>query len=139
MNNIVEYKACILGLETTLELKIRQMEMFGDSNLVLRQIRGHWKIRDVKFRPYYAYLELLVGRFDYLNIIRKISPKSSSGHEFILVVIDYFTKWVKVASYSHTLLLSVWYGGNATIEIEMGSLRVALEQQISRQIRPKLD
>ena len=28
------------------------------------------------------------------------SLKSSSGHEFILVAIDYFTKWVKVASYA---------------------------------------
>ena len=28
------------------------------------------------------------------------SPKSSSGHEFILVAIDYFTKWVEVASYA---------------------------------------
>ena len=34
-NNIVEYEACILGLETALELGIRQMEVFGDSNLVL--------------------------------------------------------------------------------------------------------
>ncbi|WKA10675.1 hypothetical protein VitviT2T_028237 [Vitis vinifera] len=37
-NNIVEYETCILGLETTLKLEIRQMEVFGDSNLVLRQI-----------------------------------------------------------------------------------------------------
>ena len=37
-NNIVEYEACILGLETSLELRIRQMEVFGDSNMVLRQI-----------------------------------------------------------------------------------------------------
>ena len=35
-NNIVEYEACILGLEMALELGIRQMEVFGDSNLVLR-------------------------------------------------------------------------------------------------------
>ncbi|RVW66483.1 Retrovirus-related Pol polyprotein from transposon opus [Vitis vinifera] len=34
-NNIVEYEACILGLETALELGIRQMEVFGDSNLLL--------------------------------------------------------------------------------------------------------
>nr|CAN80607.1 hypothetical protein VITISV_033525 [Vitis vinifera] len=54
-NNIVEYEACILGLETALELGIRQME---------------------------------------------VSPKSSSGHEFILVAIDYFTKWVEAASYA---------------------------------------
>ena len=67
INNIVEYEACILGLETALELGIRKMEIFGDSNLVIRQIQGDWKTRDVKLRPYHAYLELLVGRFDNLS------------------------------------------------------------------------
>ncbi|RVW88857.1 hypothetical protein CK203_045076 [Vitis vinifera] len=68
-NNIVEHEACILGLETALELDIRQMEVFGDSNLVLRQIQGDWKTRDVKLRPYHAYLELLVARFDDLRYV----------------------------------------------------------------------
>ena len=68
-NKIVEYEACILGLETALELGIRQMEVFGDSNLVLRQIQGDWKTRDVKLRPYHAYLELLVARFDDLRYV----------------------------------------------------------------------
>ena len=66
-NNIVEYEAYILGLKTTLELGIRQMEVLGDSNLVLKQIQGEWKTRDMKFRSYHAYLELLVGRFDDLR------------------------------------------------------------------------
>ena len=35
-NNIVEYETCILGLEIALELGIRHMDVFGDSNLVLR-------------------------------------------------------------------------------------------------------
>ena len=34
-----------------------------------------------------------------IDIIRKISSKSFSGHELILVSIDYFTKWVEAASY----------------------------------------
>ena len=65
-NNIVEYEACILGLETALELGIRRMEIFGDSNLVIRHIQGDWKTIDVKLRPYHAYLELLVDKFDDL-------------------------------------------------------------------------
>ncbi|RVW97363.1 hypothetical protein CK203_026313 [Vitis vinifera] len=36
-------------------------------DLVLRQIQGEWKTRDVKLKPYHAYLELLVGRFDDLR------------------------------------------------------------------------
>ncbi|WJZ84438.1 hypothetical protein VitviT2T_004042 [Vitis vinifera] len=67
MNNIVEYEACILDLETTLELGIKQMEVFSDSNLVLKQIQGDWRTRDVKLRSYHAYLELLVERFDDLR------------------------------------------------------------------------
>ena len=35
-----------------------------------------------------------------VDVIKKVSPKSSSGHEHILVAIDYFTKWVEVASYA---------------------------------------
>ena len=32
-------------------------------------------------------------------MIGRIAPKASNGHKYILVAIDYFTKWVKAASY----------------------------------------
>ena len=35
-NNIVEYVACITGLETALDLGLRQLEIHGDSNLVIQ-------------------------------------------------------------------------------------------------------
>ena len=84
-NNIIEYEACILGLETTLELGIRQIEVFGDSNLVLRQIQGHWNTRDVKLRPYHAYLELLVGRFDDLSYTHL--PRAQNQFADVLVTL----------------------------------------------------
>ena len=31
-----------------------------------------------------------------MDLIGKIYPTSSKGHNFILVAIDYFTKWVEV-------------------------------------------
>ena len=42
-----------------------------------------------------------------IDIIGKILPKSSSGHEYILVAIDYFTKWVEVASYARLIAAKV--------------------------------
>ncbi|RVW64270.1 Retrovirus-related Pol polyprotein from transposon 17.6 [Vitis vinifera] len=68
-NNIVEYEACILGLETALELGITRMDVLGDSNLVLRQVQGDWKTRDAKLKPYHAYLELLIEKFEELKYI----------------------------------------------------------------------
>ncbi|MCQ7416346.1 DDE-type integrase/transposase/recombinase [Salmonella enterica] len=34
-----------------------------------------------------------------MDVIGPIDPKASNGHRFILVAIDYFTKWVEAASY----------------------------------------
>ena len=34
------------------------------------------------------------------DVIWRIAPNASNGYKYILVKIDYFTKWVEVASYS---------------------------------------
>jgi len=43
-NNIAEYEACILALEAALELGIKELEVFGDSALIICQIKGEWKL-----------------------------------------------------------------------------------------------
>ena len=35
-----------------------------------------------------------------IDVIGPITPKASNNHHFIFIVIDYFTKWVEVASYA---------------------------------------
>ncbi|XP_043693074.1 uncharacterized protein LOC122643523 [Telopea speciosissima] len=35
-----------------------------------------------------------------IDIIGKVTPKASNGHEFIFMTIDYFTKWVEAQSYA---------------------------------------
>jgi hypothetical protein len=37
----------------------------------------------------------------WMDVIRAITPKASNGHEFILVAIDYFTKWVEACSFKN--------------------------------------
>jgi hypothetical protein len=36
-----------------------------------------------------------------IDVIEPVNPKASNGHRFILVAIDYFTKWVEANSYAH--------------------------------------
>jgi len=49
-------------------------------------------------------LNVLAARWPFsmwgIDVIGAIEPKASNVHCFILVMINYFTKWVKAASYS---------------------------------------
>jgi ribonuclease HI len=40
INNMAEYEACILGLKMVLEQKVTHLHIFGDSLLIISQIKG---------------------------------------------------------------------------------------------------
>lgn len=63
-NNMAEYEACIFGLEATIDLKIKILEVYGDSALVISQIRGDWEVRDPKLIPYKEHVSKLILYFD---------------------------------------------------------------------------
>ena len=39
-NNMAEYEACILGLRAAIDLRIKFLSVYGDSALVISQIKG---------------------------------------------------------------------------------------------------
>ena len=39
-NNQVEYEALVLGLEILLQMGIKNVKIFGDSQLVINQVKG---------------------------------------------------------------------------------------------------
>ncbi|XP_058185861.1 uncharacterized protein LOC131303089 [Rhododendron vialii] len=45
-NNQAEYEACIVGMEAALTLGVEKLKVIGDSNLVLSQANGDWKVRE---------------------------------------------------------------------------------------------
>ena len=51
-NNMTEYEACVLGLQAAIEKKIKSLNVYGDSTLVICQLKGEWETRDSKLVPY---------------------------------------------------------------------------------------
>jgi len=39
-NNTTEYEACTMGIQATIELKAKLLNVYGDSTLVIHQLRG---------------------------------------------------------------------------------------------------
>src|SRR5690242_4266360 len=50
-NNVAEYRAVLLGIELAHELGADELELVGDSKLIVEQVRGNWKIKQAHLRP----------------------------------------------------------------------------------------
>ncbi|KAH7848295.1 hypothetical protein Vadar_000864 [Vaccinium darrowii] len=62
-NNQSKYEACIVGMEAALEIGVERLEVVGDSNLVVSQANGEWKVKEDKLKLYHQDLEDLIPRF----------------------------------------------------------------------------
>jgi ribonuclease HI len=63
-NNVAEYKAMLRGLELALAHGADEVEMIGDSELIIRQIEGRYKVKKADLKPLHAEAKELLGKFD---------------------------------------------------------------------------
>ncbi|XP_070010338.1 uncharacterized protein [Nicotiana sylvestris] len=62
-NNMVEYEACILGLNMAIDMNIRELLVIGDSNILVHQVQGEWETKNSKILSYLHHVHELRKRF----------------------------------------------------------------------------
>jgi ribonuclease HI len=67
-NNIAEYKGLLLGLQRAKDLGIKKIKVYGDSMLVIRQIKGEYKINNQTLKDIYLQIIELLVAFDDISI-----------------------------------------------------------------------
>jgi Ribonuclease HI len=68
-NNVAEYSALILGLKKALELGFTEIEARMDSELVVKQMKGEYKVKNETLEGYYMEAIFLAGKFKRFNIV----------------------------------------------------------------------
>ena len=63
-NNVAEYAALIAGLTHALELGVREIDVRADSQLLVYQITGRYKVKNARLADMHAEATALLGRFD---------------------------------------------------------------------------
>jgi len=63
-NNVAEYKAVIAGLEKAINLGAKVVQLVSDSELVVRQINGRYKVKNAGIIPLYNEVVKLVGKLE---------------------------------------------------------------------------
>jgi len=61
-NNIAEYSAAIIGLEHAVKVGARKVKLFADSELMVKQINGLYKVKNEGLKPLHTKVKGLIAR-----------------------------------------------------------------------------
>jgi ribonuclease HI len=67
-NNVAEYRALLLGIERARELGGTELELVGDSELIVRQVKGEYKVKDAGLRELHAEVKDALAPFESWSI-----------------------------------------------------------------------
>jgi ribonuclease HI len=65
-NNEAEYKSLLIGLELAVQLGIKNILIAGDSNLVINQVFGDWKVKSENLQEVNRKIKNLFKNFDFI-------------------------------------------------------------------------
>jgi ribonuclease HI len=67
-NNVAEYKALLRGIELAAAHGAAEVHLIGDSQLIVRQVEGRYKVKDEKMKPLHAAAKEALAGFDKWSI-----------------------------------------------------------------------
>ena len=67
-NNVAEYTAIIKALEAVKEIGAKELTVFSDSELLVRQINGKYKVKSEQIRPLFQQAVKLLGEFENYKV-----------------------------------------------------------------------
>jgi ribonuclease HI len=80
-NNVAEYEALLWGLRTAVAREARPLTVYSDSELMVRQLNGHYRVKNEGLRPLYEEarrLICLVGDVKVMHVRREQNSAADS-------------------------------------------------------------
>ena len=75
-NNEAEYIALIRGLESLIELKLLNVDIFSDSELVVKQISGEYKVKNPRMQVLHQEATSLFSKFEKWSFVHVLRDKN---------------------------------------------------------------
>lgn len=91
-NNQSEYSALILGLKQALTRDIKCLQVYGDSQLIINQINGEYKVRNPGLQDLYKEVQDLQAHFEsivFTHVYREFNKRADQLSNMALDVLDF--------------------------------------------------
>jgi ribonuclease HI len=80
-NNVAEYTALVEGLQLARELGVRKLAVLSDSELMVKQMNGEYRVKHEDLRPLYAEAKDLAAGFESFTIAHVRREKNKRADE----------------------------------------------------------
>jgi ribonuclease HI len=87
-NNVAEYRALLLGIERARALGASELELVGDSELIVRQLRGEYRVKDAALRDLHARVLEALGELDRWSIRHVRREKNAHADRLVNEALD---------------------------------------------------
>lgn len=67
-NNVAEYRALLLGIALAEELGAGEVELVGDSELIVKQVKGEYRVKDAALRDLHGQVRGALEGFERWSI-----------------------------------------------------------------------
>src|SRR2546429_602799 len=67
-NNVAEYRALVAALEAAREFPARRVRVRADSQLIVRQLEGRYRVKQAHLRPYYERARELLSAYEDVEL-----------------------------------------------------------------------
>jgi ribonuclease HI len=67
-NNVAEYTAAIIGLEHAVTLRASRVKLCADSELLVKQLNGQYKVKNEGLKPLYAKVKELIAKMGTVEV-----------------------------------------------------------------------
>ena len=89
-NNVAEYNALILGLDRARELGAAKVRIFADSELMVRQLNGQYKVKNPNLQALYSKARELADSFASFTINHVPRARNTEADQMANRAIDEF-------------------------------------------------
>jgi len=87
-NNVAEYRALLLGIERAAALGASELELVGDSELVVKQVKGEYKVKDATMRKLHAEAKRALGDFESWSIRHVRRERNAEADRLVNEALD---------------------------------------------------
>ncbi|MDW7772384.1 MAG: ribonuclease HI family protein [Desulfobulbaceae bacterium] len=87
-NNAAEYRALVTGLESALAAGCKKLNIFLDSELIVRQVQGIYKVKNEQLKPLHAQVEKLLTGLRFWTIKHIPREKNFRADELANKAVD---------------------------------------------------